>query len=213
MPILANNARVEVENVVGTPAAIEDITNADPAVVTITAHGFTDGDIVKLDISDGMVELDGQVARVASSTVNDFQLEGIDTTNYSTYAAGTNNATSVTSWYTVAPATSLDIPNADPNEIDGTRLIDKKAVVLYGLAGSISGSIDIQHEPHSQAIQKIKGSTTQDRLAFRVTWTNGNIALFGANTAYSGGFSGSVGDIVSGNIPVTVLGDIAEYVS
>ena len=213
MAILATDARVEVENTVGTATAITGITNANPGVVTSAAHGLSNGAWVKLAISDGMVELDQQVVRVANVATDTFELESIDTTNFSTYASGTNTWQEVTAWYTVAASTGVDIGNATPTEIDGTRLIDKKTVTLYGLPGSISGTIDIQHDPHSSAIQKLKAASTADLLAFRVTWSNDNICGFGAITAYSGGWSAAINSIVSGQIPVTVPADLVEYVS
>lgn len=214
MPIIATNARVEVENTVGTATAITAITNADPGVVTSAAHGLTNGDVVKIVASDGMVELNNQVVRVANVTTDTFELEGIDTTNYGTYSSsGTNTWQEVTAWLTLAAATSVNLGDAAPSELDGTRLIDRKAVTLYGLPGSVSGSIDIQHEPHTAAVQKFKAADTSDLLAIRVTWNNGNIAVFGAKTAYSGGFSASVNNILTGAIPVTVPAEIAEYAS
>lgn len=213
MTIIATNARVEVENTVGTATAITGITNANPGVVTSAGHGLTDGDIVKLAISDGMVELNDQVVRIANSATDTFELEDLDTTNYSTYAAGTNTWQEVSAWYTLAAATSVNIGDATPNELDGTRLIDKKAVTLYGLPGSISGTIDIQHDPQAAVVQKIKAASVSDLLSFRVTWNNGNIAVFGAKTAYSGGFSASVNNILTGSIPVTVPAEVMEYAS
>lgn len=213
MTIIATNARVEVENTVGTATAITGITNANPGVVTSAGHGLTDGDIVKLAISDGMVELNDQVVRIANSATDTFELEDLDTTNYSTYAAGTNTWQEVSAWYTLAAATSVNLGDATPNELDGTRLIDKKAVTLYGLPGSISGTIDIQHDPQALVVQKIKAAAVSDLLGFRVTWNNGNIAVFGAKTAYSGGFSASVNNILTGSIPVTVPAEVMEYAS
>jgi hypothetical protein len=213
MAIIATNARVEVENTVGTATAITGITNANPGVVTSAGHGLTDGDVVKLAISDGMVELNEQVVRIANSATDTFELEGIDTTDFGTFAAGTITWQEVSAWYTIAAATSVNLGDAAPSELDGTRLIDKKTVTLYGLPGSISGTIDIQHDPHSQAIQKLKAAAVSDLLAFRVTWNNGNIAIFGAKSAYSGGFSAAVNNILTGSIPVTVPAELVEYES
>lgn len=213
MAIIATDARVEVENTVGTATAITGITNANPGVVTSAAHGLSNGAIVKLAISDGMVELDQQVVRIANATTDTFELEGIDTSNMSTFASGTITWQEVTAWYTVAASTGVNIGDSTPTELDGTRLIDKKQVTLYGLPGSISGTIDIQHDPHSAAIQKLKAASVSDLLSFRVTWNNGNICVFGALSAYSGGFAAAVNNILTGSIPVTVPAELVEYAS
>lgn len=214
MSIIATNARVELENTVGTATAITGITNASPGVVTSAGHGLTNGDVVKIVATDGMVEIDDQLVRVANVTTDTFELESLDTTNFGTFSAsGTNTWQEVTAWYTLAAATSVNIGDASPSEIDATRLIDRKEVTDYGLPGSVSGSIDIQHDPHSAAVQKLKAAAVSDLIAFRVTWNNGNIALFGAKSAYSGGFSANVNNILTGSVPVTVPGEIMEYES
>lgn len=214
MTIIATNARVEVESTVGTATAITAITNADPGVVTSAGHGLTAGDIVKLVVTDGMVELNEQVVRVANATTDTFELEEIDTTNYGTFSsAGTNTWQEVTAWLTLAAATSVNLGDAAPNELDGTRLIDRKARTLYGLPGAIAGNLDIEHDPHAAAVQKFKAASTSDLLAIRVTWNNGNIALCGVKSAYSGGFNAGVNAIITGAIPVTVPAEIVEYAS
>lgn len=211
MAIIATDARVEVENTTGTAITVTGVTKANPGVATATSHGLTDGDVVKFTVSDGMVELNEQVVRVANSDTNTFELEGLDTSGYSTWNSGT--ATEVTAWYTIAAATGLNLGDATPSELDASRLIDKREVTLYGRPGSTSGTIDVQHDPHSSAIQKLKSASVSDLLAFRVTWSNGNVALFGAKTAYSGGFSASNNQILTGSVPLTVPSEIMEYAS
>jgi len=64
------------------------ITNANPAVVSITQHPFYDGqEVVFSEINSGMIELDGGVFTVRNITANTFELEGIDSTNFGVYAA------------------------------------------------------------------------------------------------------------------------------
>ena len=72
------------------PQTIESVTQANPAVVTITGHGLSDGD--KIDIANAVFQpvenkfgtlveedpLSGRRFKVASSTANTFELEKID---------------------------------------------------------------------------------------------------------------------------------------
>lgn len=211
MSIVATEARLEVENALGTPIAITALTKASPGVATATSHGLSNGDVVKLAVSSGMIELDGQVCRVANVDTNTFELEGIDTTSYSTWESGT--ATEVTSWFTVSSATDVDLGNASATELDGSKLIHKKTVTLYGRPGSVSGTVAIHHEPANSAIAKIKAASVSDLLAFRLTWNDGSLCYFGGKTAYSGGFSANQNGIVTGSIPMTVPAEIAEYAS
>lgn len=62
-----------------TPLAITGATTADPVVVTAAAHGFADGDQVRIVEVAGMTELNGNsyfIASVASNTFELLALEG-----------------------------------------------------------------------------------------------------------------------------------------
>lgn len=69
----------------GTPTAI---TKANPAVVTITAHGLNNGDKVWAIGIGGMTELNNREFTVANKTANTFELSGINSTSYGTFTSG-----------------------------------------------------------------------------------------------------------------------------
>lgn len=68
---------------------ITGITNANPGVVTTSAaHGYIDGDTVRIDEVVGMTQLNGQTFVVDNKTSTTFQLFAENTTSYPTYASG-----------------------------------------------------------------------------------------------------------------------------
>lgn len=73
---------------------IAGITQADPGVVTATAHGFEDGDIVELWGVSGMTDVNGNQYKVANKAANTFELTDpvtgadIDTSGYGAYVSG-----------------------------------------------------------------------------------------------------------------------------
>jgi hypothetical protein len=67
---------------------ITAITAANPAVVTITGHSFTNGQLVRLTGIGGMIELNDRVFTVASAAANTFQLSGINSTSFTSYTSG-----------------------------------------------------------------------------------------------------------------------------
>lgn len=209
--IIATEVTLEIEATVETAIAVTALTKADPGVATSASHGLANGDIVKFSVTDGMVELDEQVVRIANVATDTFELEDLDTTSYSTWSSGT--AAEVSAWSTLCQATSLNIGNASPTELDGSDFCSKKTETLYGLPGATSGTIDLQHDAQLAALQYIKSKTTADLVAMRVTWSNGYVTIFGALTAYSGGFNAALNQIVTGSIPVTVPNEIMEYAS
>lgn len=76
---------------------ISAVTKANPAVVTATGHGYTNGNEVIITAIVGMTELNGKRFKVANKTTNTFQLQSlagvnINSTNFTTYgSAGVSN--------------------------------------------------------------------------------------------------------------------------
>ena len=68
--------------------AITNITQANPGVVTSTAHGLSDGDSVLITNVEGMTEVNGNVYTTANVTADTFELSGTDTTGYGAYTSG-----------------------------------------------------------------------------------------------------------------------------
>lgn len=83
------------------PQAITGITNANPAVVTSTAHGYSNGDLVRIQNVKGMTELvegeyvpalNNNVYKVANKAANIYELNDeddntIDSTGFTAYIA------------------------------------------------------------------------------------------------------------------------------
>lgn len=69
-------------------ASITGITQALPAVVTAPSHGFTTGNSVTISGVGGMVEVNGNTYTITVLTGNTFQLDGIDSTGFTTYTSG-----------------------------------------------------------------------------------------------------------------------------
>lgn len=76
-----------------TPMTVTAITKASPAVVTIAAHGRSNGDKVRFDEIAGMTELNGNVYKIKNVAANTFELTtyddvNIDSTAFTTYISG-----------------------------------------------------------------------------------------------------------------------------
>lgn len=74
-------------------ATITGATVADPVVVTAAAHGFEDGDSIKITDIVGMTDINDTVFLVASKTTNTFELtdiegEDIDGSAFTAYTSG-----------------------------------------------------------------------------------------------------------------------------
>lgn len=67
---------------------ITAITKASPAQVTVTGHGLSTGDEVYIASVGGMTELNGRFFEVTVVDANNFTLDGIDSSGYTTYTSG-----------------------------------------------------------------------------------------------------------------------------
>ncbi len=71
-----------------TSQNITAVTQANPAVVTITSHTFTNGDRIFVSGVAGMTQLNNREFTVANATTNTFELSGIDSTGFDAYTSG-----------------------------------------------------------------------------------------------------------------------------
>ena len=72
---------------------ITGITQANPGVVTISSHGYSNGDHVIITGVVGMTEVNGKTFKVANKTTNTFELQdvdgnNVDTSGYTAYTSG-----------------------------------------------------------------------------------------------------------------------------
>lgn len=76
-----------------TAKNVTGVTKANPGVVSITSHGFSNGDEVYFTGIGGMTQLNGRVFRVANKTTDGFQLNtpagvAVDTSSFGTFTSG-----------------------------------------------------------------------------------------------------------------------------
>lgn len=94
------------------------ISNAATAVVSCTAHGYSNGDIV--EITSGWGKLNKRAFRVAAVSADTFQLEGQDTTNTSFYPPGSSAGTvrKVTTWQQFEKVMNPQSNGGDPKTVN-----------------------------------------------------------------------------------------------
>lgn len=68
--------------------SISGATQANPVVITATAHGLVDGEEALIEVVQGMTQLNGRHFVVQAATANTFELKGINGTGFGAYASG-----------------------------------------------------------------------------------------------------------------------------
>jgi len=211
-PIVGTNVKVEIESTLGSALPVTGLTKANPGVATSAAHGLANGDVVVFSVSGGMVELDGQAVRVANVTANTFELEGLDTTDYSTWTSG--DAYKVTAFHTMDSAQQFTMPNPAPAKLDTTTLLDKTKQSTYGLPESPDGQITGLFNPTGAAEAEIRVATKANTArVFRITWSSGLKAIFNANVSGGSGFDMQTNAVATATTSFTPKKDVLYYSS
>lgn len=206
-----SNIGIAVQSALAAADTITGITKANPGVVTSTAHGLVNGDLVVLTVQ-GMYQLDGRVVRVANKTNDTFELEGVDTTSYDTFTSGTAEA--ITFGTTLSTATSVSASGGDFDFIDVTTIHDNVKKQIPGLANPATFSFDNIWDVSDTGLVALKAaSDAQAKRAVRFTFANGQKLYF---TGYIGATllpTGGAQEVVKTSVVVTMFGKPTVYSS
>ena len=207
--VKGRGVKVEISNNLGTSQTITSITLASPAVATKTAHGYTNDQIGYFDAVVGMVQLEDQAVRVKNVTANTFELQGLNTTNYTAFVSGLFR--SITSWNTLGEATSYSIGGGASEKLDVTTLADIVRKEEAGLlpVSNVSLNVIAQDSP-SAAMQVLEAAVqSQSKVTVRITLGNGAVRIFRAEPSIPGEDvqSGAVG---TGSMDFAVYGFVLK---
>lgn len=97
------------------------ITSANPAVATSTAHGYSNGDVVRITNSTGMLQIAGMDFTIGSVSANTFTLKYLDATqtNLAGASAFKVQKVNLAPLYTPRRLTILDIGTASAAGVQG----------------------------------------------------------------------------------------------
>lgn len=174
-----NNAPITFANKIITGA-----TAANPVVVTSVAHGFANGDKIRIDNVSGMTQLNNREFTVAGVTANTFQLSGINGTAFNAYTSGGTAAqiVEVTSTYTESEVFGLKFTqSADVLYIAHPNHIPRKLSRTSHTAWSLT-NIDFLDGPYF--------STNSTTTTFASTGTTGAQTITASSIV---GINGGVG--------------------
>lgn len=201
---IGRGLRVEVAKTMGAAKTVSAISKADPGVAMSTAHGLTNGTAGYFTNVEGMVEIDGQAARVANTQVGTFEIEGLDTTNFSTFTSG--DFVAATAWSTIGSATQYTISDASPEESDQTTLLDTIRQTDVGMLGAQTVSITGFSAFTTEAMKLLqKSARNGDALLFRIQLKDGQQRIFHGTPSLPGE-EAAVGATLSGSFQVLVMG-------
>lgn len=210
MAIKGQGAVLSVATAAGSPKVVTGITSTYPPVVSSTAHGFSNGDVVVGADVVGTTEVNNRAFIVSGSATDSFHLKGVDGADYGAYVSGgTFTKQTMTP---VSQPTQLQGFDGQAGEIDVTHLQSKAKENTPGLQdwGQATFRVWLVNSDAGQRrIRSLKAS--QAIAAWSLTLSNGEEAAF---TAWVKQFSfdgvqpdGAVG----GNVTLRITGDVAWF--
>ncbi len=213
MTIKTNSGlKLFMESAIASAKTISGITKAAPGVVSSTAHGFVNNDIVLLEVQ-GMVELNGGLFKVVNTAVDSFQLAGvdgttgIDTTLYNTFSSGT--AKKVTLGTSITGVQEFTFSGGDIKTVDTTTVNDLVDTQIVVGAAAQAADLTMQWDPSSAAQQAmIAAFQTRANKGFKVMWPDGAFVLWYGTVGYTGAPGGGKQGVTTSPAKITMLGGL-----
>lgn len=200
-------AKLEV-GVASTAKTVTAITKANPARVTATAHGLADGAVVKMSGVVGMVEINGKVGIVRVFDANNFDLLGVDSSSYSTYASG---GSATPSLLKAAQVTGYNGFDGQAGETDVTDWDSDAKEYLGGLQdnGAVTFNVQVKDDDDGQNALRASQAASGIVIPFTLTFANGRKRQWN-------GFvrqfteSGQVDGVVTGQVGIRISGAVVR---
>jgi len=193
----------------GAAKTITAITKANPAVVTSNAHALANDTVGYFNGVSGMVQLEGQAARVKATATNTFEAQGLNTTNFSDFVSG--EFVPVATWHTLAEATGYSIGGGEAEKLDATTLLDVVKQEEAGLLAPQTLTLNVLSQDTPSTAMSALQSLAQAgaKMVFRIRLPNGAVRI-GYGEPSLPGEDVQRGQLGTGSASVTVKGVILQ---
>ncbi len=209
-----NGAIVAIESGTGSNVAFTIATNANPCVVTSTAHGLANGDFV--EIVSGWSRLTNKIVRVSAVAANTFALEGIDTPLTSIYPAGTGTGTfAKVSGFTQLSQILTSSSSGGEQQFLEYQFLEadqQKRIPTFKNAAGLTFSVA---DDASLAGYILAGVANDDRLprAVKITLASGSILLYNAYISLNKTPTLTVNELMASEVTLSLLAEPVRYAS
>jgi len=198
---------IQVSVGTGTAKTITDIDQADPALVTAAAHGFTLGTAVRLAAVVGMTAVSGKLFVVDNPDTGDFASAGVDSTGYNAYVSG-GTATPLT-YSAFCELTGIDQQDGTSDEIEATTVCSTAKEFEVGLSDSGTLTLNYNYAPTSDIQAAFRAAKKAgEEVVVRVTLPNSGGTIVMIGKVQQASFSASNGTLYTGNTQLKLTGEI-----
>jgi hypothetical protein len=207
--ISAQGSTLSISGSDGSAKTITGIAVGSPTIITSTAHGFANGDIVTLSGVTGTdaSALNGQKVVVTHVTTNTYAIN-LDTTGKTVTASGT--ATPVT-WTEIKNLVSFTGFDGQASEIDATDLASTAKEFLLGLQDWGQFQFDVNRDFNDAGQLALDASKRASTIkSYKLTLPNGKTKTFDAyckNSPLAGGVDAL---LKTSGVSLRITGDVTD---
>lgn len=162
---------------------ISAITNANPAVATSNAHGYTTGDEILLTVA-GWEDATDSVYQIEVVDANSFKILGLDSSNTSFFPAGSGAGTAqkISGWASIPQVLTISASGGDARFTDVTPLAKRNAIRIPTGFNATSITLSLAHDASNANYKTMLGiSRNLSKVAFKQ-------AISGGSTTYGYGY-------------------------
>jgi hypothetical protein len=144
------------------------VTNANPAVATSTAHGYSTNDEILL--ASGWEDATDTVFRIEVVDANSFKILGLNTTNTSFFPAGTGTGTAqkISAWQTIPQVLTIASSGGDPKFTEVNPLSKRNGLSIPTGFNPSNLTLGLGHDATNATYQQMLDiSRSLSKVAFR----------------------------------------------
>ena len=155
---------------------ITAITNANPAVATSVAHGYTTGD--EILITSGWEDITDSVVKITVLTADTFSLTGVDASNTGFYPAGTGTGTAqkISGWTAIPQVLTISGSGGDARFTDVQLLARRNSLKIPTGFNATSITLSLAHDAAQPGYQTmLQISRNLSKVAFKQVISGGAV--------------------------------------
>ncbi len=173
---LPEGSSQQFSNTLASAKTITAITNANPAVATCTAHGYTTGDEIML--SSGWEDATDSVYKIESVDANSFKILGLDSTNTSFFPTGSGggSAQKLSAWTAIPQVLTISASGGDARFTDVNPLAKRNGIRIPTGFNATSVTLSLGFDATTPAYKTMVGiSRSLSKVAFKQVLSGGSV--------------------------------------
>lgn len=209
---LPDGATVFLATTYGAPKTISGITNANPGVVTSTAHGLANGAFFEL--KSGWQKISERIWKAANIAANTLEIAGADTTDVNRFPAGTSAGSlrEISGWTQVSQILDFQTSGGDQQFWTGSFLEDDFERQLPTVTSAQSITFGIGDDPSLPGYQALKVAGEKREIrALRVNLPDGSVILYNGYVSFNETPTMSKGSVMQVSATFSLQGRPVRY--